>query len=327
MWVLLAIFGLSLSGCGGGPPAPSLQNESEPVTKTVPNAALELNTPTGQTTEASPPAARGTVKDNLPLAARVNGRPIFLYRFEKQVAHMEELLQVRDGPLAGGDGSEQLAQIKHQVLEGLIEQEIIEQQADRLGVTISQSFLEARIQESRQGLDQTQWEEWLAANHLTYQTFRKRLRYQLVANQLFRQITQDIPPTADQVQISHIRVLDEATAWTIVDQLKKGGDFERIVQEQSSTASTPLKIDDPAWFPRQLSPLPPPVNQVAFSLQPGEIRGPLQTAAGFYIIKVENREAERPLTTEMFQTLQKKFFTNWLQEQRSAAAIETFVSF
>lgn len=274
-------------------------------------------------------ASNRAFENNRPLAARVNNQPIFLDTFEKQVAQFGQALMGAQGTgLAGDERQEALAQVRRQVLETLIDRVIIEQEANRLGITITEELLEARTQESvAQGQSRVQFEQWLAANNLTYQEFKETLRYQLIANQMFEHITRNAPKTADQIQVRQILVTDEATARTIIEQLKNGADFSLLAQAQSLPESGRTNGGEPGWFPRGLSPLPAEVEAIAFSLSPGQISGPIRSSLGFHIIKLENREAQRPLTTEMLQALKEKMFTDWLTEQRSVSVIESYVAF
>jgi foldase protein PrsA len=293
------------------PVTPAAQNELSPAA-----TVAESIEP-----EAAPPTA---VENERPLAARVNDARIYLETYEKQVAQMTQALQAQDVDLTGESGQDTLTQVRRQVLEALIDQQIIEQQAAQLGITISDETVEAEAQENI-GQDTAQFAEWLAANNLSYEEFKSTLRSQLIAGKLFEYITRDIPETAEQIRLRHIQVADEATARTLIEQLKTGADFATLAQAQSLDENSRANGGDLGWFPRGLGPIPAEVEAAAFSLQPGQISGPIQAALGFHIIKLEEREANRPLNQEMQQALRQKFFTDWLMKQRASASIERFV--
>ena len=82
---------------------------------------------------------------------------------------------------------------------------------------------------------------------------------------------------------------------------------------------------NPDWIVKGLSMLPTDVETIAFSLQPGQMNGPIPTPGGFYIIKLINKETDRPLTEKMTQAFKNQIFTDWLTEQRSLAVVERFV--
>jgi len=170
--------------------------------------------------------------------------------------------------------------------------------------------------------DQAQFEEWLVNNDLTYQEFLANLQAQLVANEMFEHVTQDVPDVADQIQLRHIRVAEEATAQTIIAGLKAGESFSTLIQQYSLDEDTQ---DNPGWFPKGVGAFPSEVETIAFSLQPSEVSGPIATSLGFYIITLENTEADRPLTPDMLQIVKKQIFEDWLLEQKSSATIEIYV--
>jgi parvulin-like peptidyl-prolyl isomerase len=286
----------------------------------------ELVTPTRIPAGTEEPVSNRSVEDGRPVAARVNNQPIFLDTYQKQLAQVEQALSTQGIDLTSQNSLEILVQARQQVLEGFIDQLIIEQEASKLGIRVTEQELEARIQaEIAQQDDQTQLDEWLAANNLTFDEFKHTLWAELIAQQLFEQLTKDIPETAEQVQVQHIRVADEATAQLIVDQLKSGRDFAVLAQEYSLEDSAWNKPEQPRWIAKGLGMLPTKVENTAFSLQPGQMNGPIPTPDGFYIIELLNWEAKRPLTEEMAQTFKNQIFTDWLKEQRSFAIIERFV--
>jgi foldase protein PrsA len=315
---------VALSACNRSSSQSSLVSPTANPTEPIPE--IRLVQPTSSSNQEQDAISSRAFEGARPLAARVNDQPIFLDTYEMQVAQLEQALKAQGTDTTSEQGQEALTQIKRQVLDSLIDQLIIEQQADKLGITVTEETLEAKTQESiAQGPGQAQFEEWLAANNLTVETFKETLRSQLIANQMFEYITNDVPETAEQVQIRQILVPDEATARTIIEQLKTGADFALLAQEQSLDESSRANGGNIDWFPQGIGLVPPEVETIAFSLQPGEIHGPIKTALGFHIIKLENREIERPLTPEMHQALKQQTFVNWLTEQRSLTTIEKYI--
>ena len=288
--------------------------ESEALTPTV---ALVMET-------ATPERA---FENDRPLAARVNDEPIFLETYQKQVAQFEQTLVSQGIDLSSENGQTALIQIQRQVLDALIDQAIIEQEAQKLSISVSNEVVEAKAQESIvQGQNQEQFESWLQANDLTYEEFQDTLRFQLVANQMFEQITGSLPETADQIQLRQILVSEETTAREIIAQLKVGTNFAALAQTYSIDESNRANGGSLGWFPRQAGLIPATVEEIAFTLQPNEVSGPIQTSLGFHIIQLEAKEAERPLKIEMLQALKEQLFSKWLAEQRAASTIEKFVA-
>jgi hypothetical protein len=64
-----------------------------------------------------------------------------------------------------------------------------------------------------------------------------------------------------------------------------------------------------------------PFEQAAFSLDVGQVSEPVQSQFGWHVIKVLEKEADRPLTLSTRQQLQSGVFTDWLKERRDEANI------
>jgi parvulin-like peptidyl-prolyl isomerase len=324
--LLLAPLGLilavgALTGCeipGQVPSVPVVVTTAPTATAPAPQAASIAATP-------SPPPLV-TAEAGPALAARVNGQPIFMADYEKQVAQFEVAMANQGVDLKSEGGKQQLAQVRRQILEAMIDQVLIEQAAAKAGVTISDEELETKAQESiQQGQGQEQFQKWLADNNLTYEEFKRTLRSQLLAARMFDQVTTAVPTSAEQVHARHILFDTEANAQAVLAELQAGGNFAALAQKYSRDESTRANGGDLGWFPRGLELMPPEVEAEAFRLQPGQISGVIHSQFGYHIVKVEAREAARPLSPEMLQATKQKAFAQWLAEQRAAAVIERFV--
>jgi parvulin-like peptidyl-prolyl isomerase len=331
-YLTLGIIVLFLSGCANfyPQPSPTLTRPTIDVEPTSPaTPAIQFieatNTAISTLTEASSQAegVNRPFENDLPLAARVNEQPIYLDTYQKQILQFESALTAQGIDLAGSQGQDRLAQIKQQVLDSLVDQALIGQEAARLGIIVSPEEVKLLAQDTIQ--NQAEFEAWLTTNQLTYEEFIANLQAQVTTNRLFERLTGDIPPQAEQVQLQYIRVDDLTTAQSIVNQLKSGASFEILAQEHSPDGA--ITTDEDKWYPKGANLLPDPVETTAFSLQPGQVQGPLQTSMGYYIIKVEDKAANRPISDRMLNLLKKAIFEKWLAEQRATAAIEIYVAF
>lgn len=328
--IIILILGACNNSSSGASPvtSPSVEVEQIPKSTAIAGFARATSMTTSTFKEEAKAEEQQTIdrafEDGLPLVARVNDQPILLKTYEKQVAQFEQALKTQGIDIASDDGQAIFIQTRKQILEGLIEQLIIEQQARNLGILITREEVEAKAQENIAQLqDRAKFEEWLVNNDLAYEEFLAALQSQMVATELFGYITQNVPQATDQIQLQYIRVEEEATAQAIIERLKKGESFAALAQQYSLAKDTGDNLD---WFPKAVGLFPSEVETIAFSLQPGEVSGPIQTPLGFYIIQLENKEADRPLTPDMLQILKKQIFDDWLAVQKSSTAIEMYVA-
>lgn len=309
----------SLTGCG-------ILQPREPATEAASPVSVSVPAPSEPAPPSAVEAAGGPTQDGRPLAARVNGQPIYLEVYEKQVAQTERALIDQGLMLEGEGGQAQLVQIRQSVLNGLIEQALIDQSAATAGISVTDGELDSTVQESIAiGQGQESFDQWLAENELTLDEFREIQRSQLLASKMIEHITGSVSTSAEQVHARHILTSDLVKAQSLLEELRSGTNFAGLAQQASEDISSAANGGDLGWFPRDVPLMPSAVVDVAFALQPGEISDVVESPQGFHIIKVEAREDNRPLTPEMVLYVRQKAFETWLDEQVKNAIIEQYV--
>jgi parvulin-like peptidyl-prolyl isomerase len=125
-----------------------------------------------------------------------------------------------------------------------------------------------------------------------------------------------------QIHAEHILLATEDGAKQARDEITSGKKpFETVAKEESTDTTTAPNGGDLGWFPRGV--MVKEFEEVAFSLQPGEISQPVHTKFGWHIIKVVEKDDNRPLTIQMLQNLKDAAFQNWLDGQKAASQITT----
>lgn len=172
-------------------------------------------------------------------------------------------------------------------------------------------------------------EQALATSESTFKVFKtnfldpsdmsrsdyKRLivRPTLARQKIRDQLLQQVPARVDQVRAAHILVATREAADAVVARLATE-EFEAVAREVSTDTSTAPNGGDLGWFPREL--MVAPFADAAFALEPGQVSGVVQSSFGFHIIKVYEKEANRPVTLATLQTLRGNAFQKWLDAQR-----------
>ena len=101
-----------------------------------------------------------------------------------------------------------------------------------------------------------------------------------------RAILVRIPPGADAKQKSDA----QARANRILAEARAGKDFAQLAKQESED-STAAKGGDIGWVTQ--AQLPSPLDKNVFSLAKGEISNPIESPAGFHIVKVEDIRDEK----------------------------------
>lgn len=275
----------------------------------------------GQIPSPGTPEATATTGEGL--AAVINGEPITVDDYQKQVYQVEAFFQQEGLDLESEEGRERLAQARRQVLEQMIDQVLIRQAAVEMEVSISDAELESNIQEIvEQSGGQEQFNQSLQATETSYDDFRQMLLDQLLSEAVFSALTESVSSVGEQVHARHILLPTKERAEEVLARLEGGEDFAFLAREYSEDISSRESGGDMGFFPRGV--MPPEVEGGAFSLAVGEISGIIESPFGFHILQVLEKE-EREIAVEIFENLRQQTFMKWLEERRESATIERLV--
>lgn len=254
------------------------------------------------------------------VAAMVNGRAIAYDLFEAQLqAAVASFAQ----PGLDANAADVQAALRAQVLELLIDQSLVDQAAERMGIVVDDAQVAAEVEHIR-GQAAGSFSDWLQANGYTEETFRAQVRSDLLGAAVRDRVTQGVAARAEQVHLRQILVAEEAQARALADQLRESpSGFEALAREHSLDESSRDSGGDLGYLPRGI--LPPSVEEVAFALEPGEVSEPVPSHLGWHILRLEARDPARDIPPEMLGALRHQAFLQWLDEERAGAAIERFI--
>jgi len=313
--VILALL-FALAACG-----PVLDTPAPPPTQ------APVNTPTApaSTEPATVAADSPSPTPEPPLAARVNGQPIYLADYERQLGQYEVSLAARGIGPSSPEGQADLAQHSDWILNVMIEQVLTEQAAVAEGVFVSDEEVDAYMQEmiaENGGLEafRAKLAEWGDTEEDAW----RQIRAQLIGMQMTRRIIEGVPTTAEHVHARHILVDTMEEAERILAQLQASADFATLAQAYSQDTSTRDHGGDLGFFPRGIL-VAPEVERAAFDLQPGQFSGVVTSVLGYHIVQVVERDPARPITQENMLLLQDQAVQEWIEGLWTQAEIQRFV--
>jgi peptidyl-prolyl cis-trans isomerase SurA len=284
-----------------------------------PNAPPPTSAQSAPLSGAQPPAS----SDLQPLdriIAVVNDDVILQSQLNQTMGTVAHQIQQSGGQLPPTDV------LARQVLQRLILNQLLVQKARDGGVRVSDDQVDAAVaniaQQNKMGVPQMQ--AAMQQEGVDYAAFREQLRDQLLVRALQQQVMQQSSQVSDaeidnliaspafkqgEVHLARILIgLPEgadagqiATAQAKADQvegdLKAGKDFATLAVSDSS-APEALDGGDLGW--RRVDELPPQVQQIVNSMQPGGISEPLRDASGFTILKLEGKRepGDKQIVTE-----------------------------
>jgi parvulin-like peptidyl-prolyl isomerase len=321
-----AIFGFILilfflAACNGDEtPVPQ---PTEAAAAVVPeNSAEETDTPIEMPTETAVPP---TPTPEEPLAATVNGQPITLSEYERELARYEQAQAQLGNTLEGTN-------YQSDVLEALIEKLLIAQAAEAVGLGVTPDMVDKKMAELEEAAGGAEaFSQWLALNNWTEADFRETLTTEIITGQMRDRVIADVAATSEQVNVRYIQVDDLELAQTLHQRALAGDDFAFLAQQNSLDQATSQIGGELGFFARG-SLLVPEVEEASFALQqPGDISDvisvpdPETGQTTYYLIQLIERDMERPLTAELRFNLLQQTFQAWLSDLWDQANIELLI--
>jgi foldase protein PrsA len=295
---LIFLLMLWLAACGGG-------------TTTETNLQNPTSLPPVEPTSAELPTNGGGVK----LVAKVNGEEITLPEFERALARQQQ-------DITDAASSEAL---RNNTLDLLIEQRLIDQGAATQNIIVSDQEVQTELQALlEQAGSQPDWEAWLASNLFSVEEYPAILRANLIFKKVRDTLNADLEGKVEQVHARHILLRTEAEARDVLSRLNAGEDFAALASAYSQDEMTRGQGGDLGWFTRDEL-FTPELAQMAFSLQVGQIAGPVATDLGYHVVQpteFAERSVEPP---ERRVYIAQSRFENWLRQLYDNAIIERYL--
>ena len=260
-----------------------------------------------------------------------------------------------------GERKRRLAKLASQVLDEMVNEELIVQAAEGAKIDVESSEVQAALDEIKQqnNLDDAGLAQALGAQGYTLQNYKADLRRQLMRLRAVNTIVQpkiqiteeDVHARYDQMQrrseaVSAVRLSDiliklpdHATEQQIndakdkagkaVERVKAGEDFAAVAKDMSDDDSTKTTGGELGWFER--GSINPDWEQIVFSMEKGDVRGPVTGPQGLYVFLVTDikkselksyAEMKDQLTKELRRRELDKQTQTWVEELRKKAYID-----
>jgi peptidyl-prolyl cis-trans isomerase D len=156
------------------------------------------------------------------------------------------------------------------------------------------------------------------------QEFRSLFEIQLLRDKLQAVLAERVVTTEEQVHVRHILVATLEEAQAVVERLKAGEDFAALALELSTDTSNNETGGDLGWFGR--GQMVTEFEDAAFSLEVGATSDPVQTDFGYHIIEVLEKDANHPMDEATLSEKKAAALDEWLAAQRYSDKVKRYFS-
>ncbi len=322
-------------------------------------AEKQKDNPPAEVTADSQAAQREEIQSPVDIAARVNGIAIPLAKFNSQVeATVSQYTQ--QGMALQND---QMSQLRESVLNNLINQELLYQDALKKGMKVADEEIQAQMDKVKgQFKDDEEYQKALSDQGITEELLVDDLKMNIM---LSRYIEEEFKPRVEitedeeaafygqnpqyfsqpeQVRASHILIQvkedadDAAKAEAkkkiedVQKRLENGEEFSDLAREVSEGPSS-KNGGDLGFFGK--GQMVKPFEDAVFGMKKGEISGIVETQFGYHIIKLTDRkpagmvpfdQVKGQIADHLFQMKLGKVIQDYIDTLIPGADIEKLVS-
>lgn len=234
-------------------------------------------------------------------AAVVGSEPITKTQFRELMNRAEQSYKANKRPFPK-PGSTEYEQLKAQALTYLIQQAEFAQEADIMGIKVSNDDVDKRIAQLKKqfyGGSDARYKKTLQQQGLTQDQAKEVIRSQIISERLFKKVTSKVKVTDAQVkayylsnkaqygqpetrEVRHILVQKKALADSLYAQLKAGANFAKLAKKYSKD---PGSAPNGGKLTISKGQTVPAFDKTAFALKKNELSKPVRTQYGYHIIQ------------------------------------------
>jgi parvulin-like peptidyl-prolyl isomerase len=252
-------------------------------------------------------------------AARVNGSPISMERLER---NFDEYLREKQVNIAAMRSPQRAARMKREVLDLLVDQELLLQEAQRRHIEASAKEAREAVANVRAGFQKPElFDQRLVREGFTLSTYEAHVQRMLAARKLLDAVNATVSVTDDEVagfirehaadfvtpeerRLRHLYVpfgsgIDDAgkaaareKVAALLRQARAGTDFATLVREHSRGSSAD-RGGDIGYVQRHE--LAQPLAEAAFTTAQGAVSEMVELPDGVHLLQVDDVKAATPL--------------------------------
>jgi parvulin-like peptidyl-prolyl isomerase len=276
-------------------------------------------------------------------AAIVGSQEITKDQFRSLMDRAEKTYEAQKRPFPK-PGTAQYEQLKGQAIAYLIQRAEYAQEADSMGIKISDSDIDKRIEQLKKqyyGGSEARYEKTLKQQGLTQDQAREEVRASLLAEAVFKKVTDKVKVSNKDIanyydshksqyvqpasrEVRHILVTKKALADTLYSRLKAGANFAALAKKYSKD---PGSASNGGKLTISKGQTVPEFDKTAFSLKKGELSQPIHTQYGYHIIQALSavkppqttaldKQVRASIKQQLEQQQKNDLMTKWVEDKK-----------
>ncbi len=293
--------------------------------------------------------------NNVPAGAiaSVGGATVTQQQFDQILAQAKAQYASQQGaPPFPKEGTAQYDQLKASIVNYLVQNEVIKQQAADMNVSVTQKQLDERIKQVTQQVGgQKKLDALLKKQGVTMEQLNTQLEAQMLQDAVRTKVGDNAKVTEEQIkayyndpknkqqfvvpdsiEARHVLVKTKAEAEKVQKLLaadNSDANWNKVAKQYSIDPGSKDKGGSLGSFPKGR--MVPEFEKVAFSIKPGTVSAPVKSQFGWHVIEVTKKtpgssktfEEAKPMIDQSLKSqLQAKAWETWLADAEKKADIK-----
>ncbi len=265
---------------------------------------------------------------------------------QRQIDSQAQLMQQFGGQSAAQQVAQQRSVIPTQIVFDWVDDELVRQLTPKMGISVTPEEVDQQLRKDLEppkdddkgtGADaqptatptdpaatptptavpvpfEERYKNLLAFTGLSDDAYREMVRTRLLRGKLEEQLKNQVPTSADMIQVRGIMTDTEKGAQMALDRLNAGESWDTVAKDISIDTTSAKQGGDLGWIARGLK--GNDFDTAAFGLKDNNIAGPFKVSGYYWILQRTDGPANRQLTDEQRTQLQDDALSKWLEAAR-----------
>lgn len=230
--------------------------------------------------------------------------------------------------------------LRSETLQNLIDLKIVEQDAKKAGIEISDQQVTDYINKMKESMGgEEKFQAALKQEGISEQYLKDFAKSKLLMAEYSKKKLEELKPTEEQLKeyyeknkanlftakAAHILVASNEEANKLRDELKKGADFAELAKKNSKDPGSAANGGELGEFSN--GQMVPEFDTAIKSMKVGEISDPVKTQYGYHIIKLEEKKTPEfdAVKATLEQQLTTKNFEDYIKKLQKEAKVEKYI--